>query len=39
MEECEGVGVVMFGLILDLGYLYHDSEAWNDLRTLLWHNK
>lgn len=22
----------------DVEYLYHDSEAWNDLRTLLWHN-
>lgn len=22
-----------------VGYLYHDSEAWSDLRTLLWHNK
>jgi peroxisomal membrane protein 4 len=21
------------------GYLYHDSEVWTDLRTLLWHNK
>eukprot|EP00051_Salpingoeca_urceolata_P031638 m.494946 g.494946 ORF g.494946 m.494946 type:complete len:203 (-) comp42424_c0_seq1:228-836(-) len=20
-------------------YLYHDSETWKDLRTLLWHNK
>lgn len=20
-------------------YLYHDSNAWSNLRTLLWHNK
>lgn len=32
-------------LVLDLsgltseGYLYHDSDAWKDWRTLLWHNK
>jgi len=27
------------GMGSSMRYLYHDSEAWNDLRTLLWHNK
>ncbi|ORX35639.1 peroxisomal membrane protein 4 [Kockovaella imperatae] len=27
------------GMSNSMRYLYHDSEAWYDLRTLLWHNK
>ena len=27
------------GLQLITGYLYHDSEVWTGLKTLLWHNK
>ncbi|ORY26135.1 Tim17/Tim22/Tim23/Pmp24 family-domain-containing protein [Naematelia encephala] len=27
------------GMNNSMRYLYHDSDAWNDIRTLLWHNK
>ncbi|KAF7794130.1 hypothetical protein EIP86_005261 [Pleurotus ostreatoroseus] len=27
------------GMFSSMTYLYRDSEHWNDLRTLLWHNK
>jgi peroxisomal membrane protein 4 len=26
------------GMFSSMAYLYRDSEAWSDLRTLLWHN-
>ena len=27
------------GMFNSMTYLYRDSEHWNNLRTLLWHNK
>ena len=27
------------GMWSSMNYLYRDSEKWNSLRTLLWHNK
>jgi len=30
---------VQHGMFSSMTYLYRDSESWNDLRTLLWHNK
>ncbi|KAL1411578.1 hypothetical protein Q8F55_002542 [Vanrija albida] len=27
------------GIVNSMRYLYHDSESWHNLKTLLWHNK
>jgi len=27
------------GVVLMAGYLYHESETWTNLKTLIWHNK
>jgi peroxisomal membrane protein 4 len=27
------------GMFNSMVYLYRESEVWNDLRTLVWHNK